>query len=169
MFKVILGAVCALFALAAIGEIAAAEEFGDPANTRVLLAYEPTRFKNQLVEAVVEGLQEEDFYIKTVLHNKNELRGESTEDYDAVIVINSGVNSRVRPKVSSWLSSLEETEKVVLLTTYRDLGWEPKYPDGVDSITSPSKRSDIPEVRDEIIEKVLDIVDADVAAADDDA
>lgn len=136
----------------------AVEEYGqnDDDLPRILLAYEKSVFKNALVGALVEELQDT-AYIRAVNHSRGELTKEQSADYDAVIIINAGVNSRVRPWVSAWLAEIEDTEKIILFTTYRDRGWSPRYPAGVDSITSPSKKSAVNKLVDTISEKVQEL------------
>ena len=150
--------ICALFlAVMVYAEDATMEAEDAIDDVQILLAYEKTAFKNALVDSLIEEL-EGSFTLTTVLHNKQELTDEVDTAYDAVIIVNSGVNSQVRPWVTAWLNEVEDTEKIILLTTYRDLGWKPRYPEGVDSITSPSNRKAIGDLVVQITEKVDAIV-----------
>lgn len=142
--------------------LSAAEEYGkDNDDTpRVLVAYERSAFKNKVLNGIIEGL-EDSAYLRVVDHNRGELSAEQSGEYDAVIIINAGVNSRVRPRVSAWLAEVEDTERVILLTTYRDRGWSPRYPEGIDSITSPSQTRVVADLVDTIGEKVQKLISTD--------
>lgn len=133
--------------------LSAAEEYGEERAPQVLLASEQTSFKNALVSSLIAQLEDK-VYLRVVDHNRGELSGETASDYDAIIIINSGVNSQVRPRVSAWLKEVSDTEKIILLTTYRDLGWSPRYPAGVDSITSPSRKDEVRKLVNVIVTKV---------------
>ena len=124
----------------------------------VLVATEKSAFKNALVEELAASFASSDYEVTLVEDSRKELGDYYAGDFDAVVVINAGVNSQVRPWVSSWLAEVEDTERVVLVTTYRDLGWEPIYPEGVDSITTPSKKSDVSELVNQIANKVEEIL-----------
>ncbi len=139
--------------------LGAIEEYGSAtASTQILIASESTRFKKQLVKELVSALDKRNTYLRVIDHRKKELDQERASDYSAVVIINSGVNSQVRPWVSEWLRSANPRSNIILLTTYRDTGWEPKYPNGVDSITSPSKTNDAPNVARTIARRVEQIV-----------
>lgn len=144
---------CLLFCLF-LFQVAAVREYGsDGDDSRILLAYEKTSFKNALVKELVDQLKGMG-YLRVVDHNRGELDDENDAEYDAIVIINSGVNSRVRPRVSSWLNTAQNPRKIILLTTYRDRGWKPKYPSGVDGISSPSRKDAVDNLVKEITEKV---------------
>ena len=140
-------------------ELGALEEYGSAtASTRILIASESTRFKNQLVKELVDSLDNNNTYLRVIDHRKKELDQERASEYSAVVIINSGVNSQVRPWVTEWLRDANPRTHIVLLTTYRDRGWEAKYPRGVDSITSPSKVKEAAKVAHSITQRVERIV-----------
>ena len=119
----------------------------------VLIATERSRFKNVLVEQLVERF-EGSGYAVTVIDHTRELDNQSDRNYDAIVIINAGVNSRVRPWVTQWLEGVSDTGKIILVTTYRDKGWQPIFPQGVDSITTPSRRNKVGELVTDIGQKV---------------
>ena len=135
----------------------------------ILVATEPSGFKNRLVDTIVERFEEREYNVTRINHTKRTLDEESVADYDVVLIVNAGVNSRVRPWVTTWMDTVEDTEKIILVTTYRDEGWEPKFPDGVDSITTPSRRGEVAELTTAIEEKVDALLAAGAVEHTDDA
>jgi hypothetical protein len=113
-------------------------EYGDSeGTTKVLIAYENTRFKTNLVDGLIEDLSRDGFYIKVVDHQNGELEGINPTDYDVVFITNSGVTAKVRSQVSDWLASAGQPENVIVHTTQRS-AWTPAIE--VDSVTSASLR-----------------------------
>lgn len=143
------------FTAIALNAVSAVEEYGNKqSKDRILIAYEKTSFKTALLDSLIDELDNDSVYIKVINHSKKELDDEKDTSYSVIVIINSGVNSRVRPRVSAWLETVADTEKIILLTTYRDLGWNPRFPKGVDSITSPSKKSVIADLTESISKRI---------------
>ena len=139
--------------------VTALEEYGSAeAERRVLIATEKTSFKSKLVEELVSVLEDDMGYLRVVDHRKKGLDEERAADYSAVVVINSGVNSQVRPWVASWLKGADVRENIILVTTYRDKGWSPRYPEGVDSISTPSRKADVQDLVRDIRARVNAVV-----------
>ena len=123
--------------------------------TDVLIASEGSgSFKKRLVKQLEDRFEESDYVVTVVDHLKDELDNENDADYSAVVIINTGVDSGVRPKVAEWLEGVNDTNKIIVVTTYASGGWEPELPQGVDGITTPSKRNEIKELVTTIGQKV---------------
>jgi hypothetical protein len=95
-------------------------EYGSPsASGRILLAYEPTRFKNNLVSDMVSILEERGFFITVVDHQAGGLGNLSAADFDAVFITNSGATAMVRVEVVDWLVENGTTPKTSTSTPLR--------------------------------------------------
>ncbi|MBN2510828.1 MAG: hypothetical protein JXB03_11150 [Spirochaetales bacterium] len=126
-----------LLVLAYMSVMALVGDYG-PVNgdIKVLVAYEPTRFKNRLVENLVDLLVEKNYSVKVVNHKKGELDDYNAGDFDAVFITNSGALARVRPAVVSWLTANGSDPENVFVHTTQTTVWEPQIE--VDGTTSAS-------------------------------
>ena len=122
-----------------------------PART-VLIATENTAYKRNLVEVLKEKLEAEDIDVVVIDHQRDRLDAVNPEEYDAVYVLNSGAQARVRPVVLEWLSQVADNDDNVILHTTQRTVWTP--PVEVDSITSASRRSNIGTVTDDIVSRI---------------
>ena len=85
-------------------------------------------------------------------HQRDRLDAVNPEEYDAVYVLNSGAQARVRPVVLEWLGQVAGNDDNVILHTTQRTVWTP--PVDVDSITSASRRSNIGTVTDDIVSRI---------------
>ena len=130
-----------------------AQDKTQTSNPQVLLALENTRFKKSLVEQIKKLLEEKKYNVKTVDHSKKQLDSIKPSDYDVIFITNSGVNSKVRPWVLSWLDKYkDQTESVIVHTTQKS-DWEVKL--DVDALTSASKTGDIDKLARQYSEKII--------------
>lgn len=133
-----------------------AEESTSTASRRVLIAYEETRFKTELVEAMTGMLEGRDgVTVETVNHAKGGLDSLKTEDYDAVFITVSGVKSTVRPWVAAWLEDHTDSKDKILLHVTQTRKWTPKAP--VDAITSASAVKKADTLAKEYVDRLLKI------------
>ena len=119
---------------------------------RVLIAAEKTRYKDQLVEVLIEKLDDGDTLIVQVDHMNGELGGMDPRDFDAVFITNSGAQARVRPAVMEWLASVRNYDDNVILHTTQITEWVPDVK--VDSITSASKTRNIDTLSDDLVKRI---------------
>lgn len=127
------------------------EYAGNPgANHSILIAFENTRYKDQLVEELVSKLDNGNVYLTLANHGDGELDEFNSGDFDAVFITNSGAQARVRPIVIRWLD-INSRENVILHTT-QTTNWMPDVE--VDSITSASRRSNIGTLTDDIVRRI---------------
>ena len=108
---------------------------------KVLLAYEKTDFKEKLIDAIAERLKKENTAVTIIEHSDSGLDTIDPSVYDAVFISNSGVNSKVRPWVLSWLEKYKAYRNRILLHTTQIRSWEVVAP--VDVVTSASSRKKI--------------------------
>ncbi len=123
------------FAVAAFS--AAAEEA--PAR-RVLLAWERTAFKRELMDAMERQLVEKGYAVTRVEHSRRGLDANAA-DFDAVFITNSGVQSEVRPWIVQWLAANRAQADRILLHTTQIRDWTVRAE--VDAVTSASERRDV--------------------------
>ena len=117
-------------------------------STKILIAFEPTRFKTRLIDGLIEELDDGSTSILVVNHMKRGLDGVNASDFDVVFISNSGVTAKVRPEVSRWIEANGNPDNVIVHTTQRT-GWTPDLQ--VDSVTSASLKKD-----DEISDLISD-------------
>ena len=118
---------------------------------RVLVAGERSEFKDAVIARVVQALEKEACHVK--LMDVDDLTGESTEPYRAIVLVNSCWFWRLRRPVRRFLAKAKEKEKVILLTTAGNEEWQAKGV-RVDAITSASEMSKAERVGDTLVEKV---------------
>jgi len=125
---------------------------------KVLLAYEPTRFKNRLVENLVELLSEKDYSITVIDHGKGELENYKAQDFDAVFITNSGARAMVRPVVTDWLEENGTDPENVFVHTTQTTVWNPEIE--VDGTTSASlnTRNDIEALAKEFSDLLSEMI-----------
>ena len=118
---------------------------------RLLIAAQQSEFKETVVSKVVEGLEQDACYVK-VIDVKN-LRKESTADYEAIVVVNTRKMWRLNRHAKKFLKKVQESKKVVLLTTAGDPQWKAKGVQ-VDAITSASRMDEVGAIAETVLEKV---------------
>lgn len=149
---ILLAAVAAGTAYAG-GSREAGSPVGNPdATRRVLIAAEYTRFKEALVEELVNQLNDGNTYIKVIDHSKDELNGVDPREWSSVLITNSGARAQVRPNVVGWLQSIAAYDDNVVLHTTQINDWTPQVQ--VDSVTSASSMGDLNRIADSLLERV---------------
>lgn len=118
----------------------------------VLIAKENTSYKKTLVKTLVEKLETDNITVTIIDHKDGELTGVDPAEYDAVYVLNSGAQAKVRPAVLTWLNSIRGKDSNVILHTTQRTVWTPEVE--VDSVTSASKKSNIDEVTDDVVLRI---------------
>ena len=140
----------AAVAIAAPLDPVPAADFGSPdADDRVLIVSEASRYKERLLEALVEQLATPTTYI--AVRSFDDFAALDAADYDGVLVINAGVGSEVRSQVVRWLDAQGSPDNVVVLTTQIS-DWTPNIT--VDSVTTASRNRNIPEVSQDLVARV---------------
>ncbi len=126
-----------VFLFLALSVLAVAAQEGDygAGDKRILIAFEPTRFKKALVEEMIALLNDGSATLKVVNHMKKGLEGQDASDFDVVFITNSGATAKVRPDVSRWVEANGHPDNVIVHTTQRTR-WTPQLQ--VDSVTSAS-------------------------------
>ena len=125
-------------------------DFGSPeAADRVLIVSEASRYKERLLEVLVEQLATPSSYV--AVRSFDDFASLNATDYDGVLVINAGVGSEVRSQVVSWLNAQGSPDNVIVLTTQIS-DWTPQI--DVDSVTTASRNRNIPEVSQDLVARV---------------
>lgn len=122
----------------------------------VLLVYEKTRFKTGLIEEMKTILENQGFAVATFEHSKKNMDKIDPSGHSVIFITNSGVNSKVRPWITDWISSSspETKGKILLHTTQRD-DW--KVQTDVDAVTSASERKNTRQFAEEYTQRIMDI------------
>jgi hypothetical protein len=71
--------------------------------SRVLIATQKTRFKQEVVSEIRNALNSNSIYIKVV--DVKNLRYEGTRDFSAVVIINRALAGRPDPRVESYIDN----------------------------------------------------------------
>lgn len=119
---------------------------------KVLIATEPTRYKNRMIRQLIDKLDDGQTLIVEVNHADGGLSGVDPQDYNAIFITNSGAQAMVRPWVMEWLASVAPNDENVVLHTTQITDWDP--PVEVDSITSASNMRNIDSITDDIVQRL---------------
>jgi len=121
---------------------------------RVLIASQNSGFKQAVAKEVRDSLKKNSYYVK-IIDVKN-LRSESPDDYNAIVILNACMAGRPDPRVESFLEILTEKDKIVLLTTGLLDNWKPESA-GVDAMTSASAMDQSSAIGQTIVKKIMTI------------
>jgi len=132
-------------------------ESGDKAtqNSWVLIATQKSNFKRAVIYQIRDTLENNSCYLKIV--DIKRLPYESTEGYNAIIILNKCMAGRPDPRVESFIDNAPEKEKIIILTTGRLDSWKPESP-RVDAITSASVLTQATTVGQSLAGKALKII-----------
>lgn len=149
------GLCCLLFAGVFLKTVANGDE-NQADSAKVLLASESTRFKNALIAELESLLTGEGYTVVKVDHSGNGLNNINADDYGAVFITNSGVNSRVRPWVQTWLNNNQKSSAYILLHTTQTRDWTVSV--DVDSVTSASAMRDVKQLAAGYHKQIVDAI-----------
>jgi len=132
-------------------------ESGDRAaeQSRVLIATQKSDFKQAVIQAIRDTLENNSSYIKVI--DVKMLPYESTDGYQAVIILNECMAGRPDPRVESFIDEATEKEKLIVLITGRLDSWKPESP-RVDAITSASVMTQATTIGQSLAERALEII-----------
>jgi len=132
-------------------------ESGDRAaeHSRVLIATQKSDFKQAVIQAIRDTLENNSSYIKVI--DVKMLPYESTDGYQAVIILNECMAGRPDPRVESFIDEATEKEKLIVLITGRLDSWKPESP-RVDAITSASVMTQATTIGQSLAERALEII-----------
>lgn len=149
--------ICFLLLILVSVSVAAGAQEGRYGNgdRKILIAFEPTRFKKELINGLIEELDDGSSSILVVNHQKKGLEGLRASDFDVVFISNSGATAKVRPDVSRWALDNGNPDNVIVHTTQRTQ-WTPQLE--VDSVTSASlrKKDEIADLVSEFAGRIRD-------------
>lgn len=132
--------------------------YGD-ARQSLLVASRSSEFKDALVGSIEEGFEGESVAITFI--GLQDLRDESAEDYDAVILINTCIAWSLDPQVDTFLHKYRDEGNIIVVTTSGDGRWEPKKQNReFDTVASASEIASVDAVAGEIVEKVRALLGA---------
>lgn len=128
---------------------------------KLLIAVDPSDFKTKLSDEVITLAKAEGFEV-TIRESVKKIQGWSLEEFDALIVINTGMAGRMNRKLTKVLEGGEHPA-MAIVTSYGD----PKSSkdnynayDGVDGLSTASLKSntDISRLASEILAKVRNLL-----------
>jgi hypothetical protein len=127
----------------------------DSLKRKVLIATQKSKFKTTMVSEIRNNLEDDVFYIKVV--DVKWLPNESSDDFNAIVILNRCMAGRPDPRVESFVDSTPQKNKVVLLTTGQLDSWEPDSSE-IDAMSSASTMSETTSLAQSISEKVMVII-----------
>jgi len=127
-------------------------EIGDSSNNKkVLISIESSDYKNMLLEEILAGL-DNSIYIK-IIDSKN-IEKESTEDYNAVLIISVKRVFNISIKVRNFVKNAEEKDKIIIYFTEMGSSRIPKALEEVDAISSASEQWNIKQIKEYILQEI---------------
>ena len=129
--------------------------------SRILIAYESTAFKKELVDEMLALFKKDSADVTVIEHSKGALDSIDPSQFNAVFITNSGVNSKVRPWVLAWLEKHKKLRSRVLLHTTQTRAWEVTAP--VDAVTSASEKKRITQLAKEYSRNLKQRIGRDAA------
>lgn len=131
-------------------------EFGDPQTTlRVLIATEQSEFKQAVTAKLISGFENGSLFFKII--DLRNLETERVEAYTTVVIMNTCVAWNLNPRVKTFLETTPAGEKVIVLTTAGDPGWQAETA-GVDAFTSASSPADVTRVAEQLRTRIRSII-----------
>lgn len=122
---------------------------------QVLLAFEKTSFKSELIDEMKKQLEETGIKVIVKEHSSG-WQEPKAADFNAIFITNSGVRSKVRPWIQDWLKKNSKQKDLILLHTTQTRNWTVKA--DVDTVTSASSRGDVKKLANDyvsLIKKIL--------------
>ncbi|MBN1601778.1 MAG: hypothetical protein JW915_09225 [Chitinispirillaceae bacterium] len=114
---------------------------------KVVIAYEKTAFKKGLAAEIGQLLKTDSINVTTMEHSdKAPLKIEAASS-DAVFISASGVNSKIRPWVVTWLENNKQHSSKIILHVTQTKNWIVKT--HVDAVTSASSKKDMKKLASE--------------------
>jgi hypothetical protein len=120
---------------------------------QIVLAYEKTPFKEALINEIEKRLLKNGVSCDKILHSSS--LGFSVPDpaaRKAIFISVSGVHSKVRPWIKTWLSEQKQISDRIILHVTQKSDW--KVNSSVDTVTSASVMAQ----KDELASKYADII-----------
>ncbi|MGD9140247.1 MAG: hypothetical protein PVJ42_01770 [bacterium] len=127
-------------------------DFGAAAKT-LLVASRTSEFKDAVIDGIEHSFEAESIAMRFI--GLQDLRYESAEDYDAVVLMNTCIAWSLDTQVDAFLNKYRDTGNIVVVTTSGDGHWEPKKQNRrFDTVASASEMARVSDVVDEITAKV---------------
>ena len=124
-------------------------------NSWVLIATQKSDFKRTVIYQIRDILENNSCYIKVV--DVKRLPHESTQDFNAIIILNKCMAGRPDPRVESFIDNVSDKEKLIILTTGRLDSWKPESL-RVDAMTSASVMTQATTIGQSLAGKALEII-----------
>lgn len=118
----------------------------------VLLAYEDTEFKDALILKMKELLEKDGITVRVGTHSNAGFAVSDPSVFDAIFISNSGVNSQVRPWITSWIEDHKAHKDIILLHTTQNSTWDVSAQ--VDTVTSASDINGVEKLAVEYADKL---------------
>ncbi|MEO9870604.1 hypothetical protein [Ekhidna sp.] len=129
-------------------EEVATYEINDPdLENKVLIATQGSKYKNVLVESVIDSLSQSQIYIKVI--DVSAIENQNVDDWDAIILIHTWEYGKPPEAVESFMDGKQDLSKIFSVITS---GSGEEKMEGVDAITGASKKEDMESHRSAILQ-----------------
>ena len=126
-------------------------EVGEKSSTeKILIASQGSDYKDMFVKKVIERLENDSLYINVI--DVTEIEKENTDDYKAVLIINSIEMYDMQENAKNFIS-VSGKDNVIMLATSGNGAMGPKD-ESVDAITTASTVEDIDDKVDEVSKRL---------------
>lgn len=119
------------------------------AREHVLIATQGSAFKDAVVQGVVDRLETRPVYVKVI--DVGQLPSVRESDWNAIVLLHTWQMSKPPDAVRAFVDRSESRDKLVVLATS---GEGTEHIAGLDTITSASRKADVPARVDEIVHRV---------------
>ncbi|KAB3528845.1 hypothetical protein [Alkaliphilus serpentinus] len=123
----------------------------DVHDSRVLIATQKKSFKEKVLKNVESYYKENAVYISVV--DITQLAEINHEEWDAIIIFSSIESNGLHKEVEAFITSLKDYSRIYMVNTADRAQWDNQLID-IDSITAPSKRANVEEVGNYIINAI---------------
>jgi hypothetical protein len=138
-------------------DISAHEKIYGGAGHALLVASRSSEFKDAVVGGIERAFVGQSVAIRFI--GLQDLRQESAEDYDAVVLINTCIAWSLDPQVDAFLHKHREGGHVIVVTTSGDGSWEPKKQNReFDTVASASEMPRVDAVVEEVVAKIQALI-----------
>lgn len=116
---------------------------------RVLIATQGSKFKEAVVDRLIEQLKAKPVNIKVI--DVSDLSTIQESDWNAIVIVHTWEYSKPPKAVQQFAERIQSKENVVVLTTSGDGDYKLG---GFDAISSASKLSEVNDIVDQLINKI---------------
>lgn len=129
----------------------------DTLQIKVLIATQGSVFKDNVVEQVITSLKPKEVHIKVI--DVSSLANVREGEWSAILVLHTWEYSKPQMDVDNFVKNLKMKNKLIVVTTS---GSGMEKIEGIDAISSASKRDEVAIICDLILERIDQLIGPDL-------